>query len=113
MFKKLLGLILFATLLISSSNAMATGNEGRKVNVIQGKVTDGSTFEGLAGVTVEVEGTDIKVFTDFEGNFTLPALPEGSYTLKSTMVSYNEVKLRGIKVSAESPSSVEMKLHSN
>ncbi len=89
------------------------GNEGRKVSALQGKVIDGSTYEGLAGVTVEVEGTDIKVYTDFEGNFTLPALPEGNYTIKSTFVSYNEVKLRNIKVSADAPAPVEMKLHSN
>lgn len=104
---------LVLSLTLTTMIAMAGNNEGRKTSSIQGKVIDGSSYEGIAGAVVEVEGTNIKVYTDFEGNFTLPQLPEGSYNLKSTLVSYNEVKVRNIKVSAEMPSTVELKLHSN
>lgn len=112
MFKQLYQVLLIVSFCFSATVSLA-GNDGRKVSSIQGKVVDGSTSEGLAGVTVEVEGTNIKVYTDFDGNFTLPLLPEGSYNLRSTYVSYNEVKLRNIQVKADSPSTIEMKLHSN
>lgn len=99
--------------MITLSTAALAGGEGKKVAQITGKVIDASTAEGVAGAVVEVEGTDIKVYTDFEGNFILPAMVEGSYTIKSSSISYSEVKLRGIKAGADLPANVEMKLHAN
>ncbi len=112
MFKQIINLLLITTLTLASASAMA-GGEGKKLSTLQGKVIDGSTYEGLAGATIEVEGTDVKVYTDFDGNFTLPALPEGTYTIKSTSISYNEVKLRNIKITPENTSLLELKLHTN
>jgi len=112
MFKKIsLTLLLIAATTVASY--ATTGNEEKKMSVLQGRVTDAGTSEGLAGVVVEVEGTNIKVFTDFEGNFQLPALPEGSYNIKSSLVSYGELKLRNVKVNTENQGMVELRLHSN
>ncbi|MES2628086.1 MAG: carboxypeptidase-like regulatory domain-containing protein [Bacteroidota bacterium] len=113
MFKSIYRSIFILCFLFVTAASFATGNEERKVTAVQGRVVDGSNFEGIAGAIVEVEGTNIKVYTDFEGNFTLPALAEGTYTLKSTLVSYNEVKLRNIKISAQGTSAIEMRLHTN
>ncbi len=112
MFKKI-SLILCLTILSATAVLAGSGNEEKKTGIIQGRIIDASTSEGLAGVVVEIEGTDIKVFTDFDGNFQLPALPEGSYNLKSSMVSYGELKLRNIKVNPENQEALELKLHSN
>ena len=48
---------------------------------VTGTVTDEDFGYPLPGATVEVEGGDIAVQTDREGNFIIPALPPGAYTL--------------------------------
>ncbi len=113
MLKQIITTFLLVTALVGSVAAGSGNNEEKKMSSLQGKVIDANTSEGLAGVVIEVEGTDIKVFTDFDGNFTLPALPEGSYNLISSFVSYNELKLRNIKVNAANTDTLELKLHAN
>lgn len=112
MFKKI-SFVLILTLASAATVFAGSGEEDKKVSKLQGKVIDAVTTEGLAGVVIEVEGTNIKVFTDFDGNFELPALPEGSYNLKSSIVSYGELKLRNIKLNAENTEALQLKLHSN
>ena len=38
---------------------------------VNGKVTDGSTGDPLAGVAVSAKGTTVGMFTDQDGNYTL------------------------------------------
>ncbi|MDX9928352.1 MAG: carboxypeptidase-like regulatory domain-containing protein [Bacteroidales bacterium] len=54
---------------------------------ISGRITDRQSGEGLAGVVIRVEESDIAVYTDFEGNFSISATP-GSYTIKTSLISY-------------------------
>ena len=49
---------------------------------ISGVVVDAETDEPLFGVTVLVEGTAKGVVSDFDGNFTIPNMEPGDYTLK-------------------------------
>ena len=56
-----------------TSNLIADNNEGEstappKAN-ISGKVVDKFSEEELAGVIIDVEGTDISVYTDINGNY--------------------------------------------
>lgn len=44
-------------------------------------VTGDAHSGGIVGITVAVEGTDVSAVTDSNGNYTLPALKEGTYTL--------------------------------
>jgi hypothetical protein len=64
------------------------GTPGNEVMFVKGNVTDKNTHESLAGVKVTVEGTSIVVYTDFDGNFSLPDLPSGSYQLGFHYISY-------------------------
>ncbi|MGL4853486.1 MAG: TonB-dependent receptor domain-containing protein [Phocaeicola sp.] len=67
---------------------------------IRGVVTDKSNQEPLIGATVQVNGTTTGTITDFDGQFELAGLRNGTYTLIVQYVSYItktlEVTVNGI-----------------
>ncbi len=48
---------------------------------LSGTVFDFQSGEALTGVEVSIEGTDIKVYTDFDGNFEIDNVKPGNLTL--------------------------------
>ncbi|MBC7864310.1 MAG: carboxypeptidase-like regulatory domain-containing protein [Bacteroidia bacterium] len=59
--------------------------------MLRGKVKDQNSSETLAGVKVSLKGTNISVYTDFEGNFSL-IVPGGTTpVLDFEMLSYEPV----------------------
>jgi hypothetical protein len=77
---------------------------------ITGTVTDSRTGEPLIGATVVHPVTGQKVFTDFEGNFTLPEVHSGEYKLTIFYISYQEKTLNRIVVAEGSATKVNVKL---
>lgn len=75
--------------LLLSINSFA-GNPVTGIMYVSGSVTDHNTNESLAGVEVRVQGTDIVTYTDFNGNYFLPELSAGTYTLEFRYPSYSE-----------------------
>jgi len=56
--------------------------------VLEGTIVDSQTMESLAGVTLEIVGTETAVFTDFDGNFSVTDLSPGYYDIIIRYVSY-------------------------
>lgn len=94
-------LFLILQLMLASSLIFAVNENGNKkeskavpaeagVMVISGKVTDQMTGEALTGVKVTIDGTDVKVYTDFDGNFRIEKMLPGEYNLTATYVSYDK-----------------------
>lgn len=50
--------------------------------------------ETLAGAKIEVEGTEIVVYSDFEGHFNIGQLTPGTYNLTVTLISYQELEVK-------------------
>jgi len=65
---------------------------------ISGSVVDNSNLEGLIGASILIAETGQTIYTDFDGNFELPALVSGKYTLKIAMISYQEVVINDIEI---------------
>lgn len=82
-------------------------------SVITGRVNDLSTGESLVGVEVSIEGTDIKTYTDLDGNFTFSSLPAGTYNIILSLISYNKSLIDGVKVANEKSNPLEVKLISS
>lgn len=66
--------------------------------IIRGTIIDNSTQEPLDFVNVALYKTDSStpaagVVTDNKGNFTLPQIANGKYTLKVSFVGYNSISL--------------------
>lgn len=80
-------------LLLLAVNQTMMAAPGPSVIFVAGTVTDQSSKETLAGVEVRVKGTDIVTYTNFDGNFFLPELPAGTYTLEFNYITYTSTSV--------------------
>lgn len=55
---------------------------------ISGTVKDSKTGETVVGANVVIQGTTTGASTDIDGNFLISNLPEGTYTLQVSFVTY-------------------------
>ncbi len=60
---------------------------------VKGTVTDAKTHEALIGTTVFIKGTTQGTITDFDGNFMIPKLQPGAYTVAVSFISYDTQEL--------------------
>jgi len=65
---------------------------------IQGKVVDKETGEPVAGAMVTLVGTYYGAISRPDGTFVISSVKPGEYTLKVTMMGYNEWLMTGVKV---------------
>jgi hypothetical protein len=59
--------------------------------VLAGTISDANSGESLVGVEVKIEGTDLKTYTDFDGNFTFSNVKPGEYKVIANYISYKPV----------------------
>jgi len=91
--KKVILRTVLSSLLLIYFTAIATNDNPPKNEVntnFQGKVIDKLTGESLVGVVIEISGTDIKVYSDLEGNYTINGLKTGQYTIIVNYISYRK-----------------------
>lgn len=60
---------------------------------VYGTVTDATTGETLVGVQVQLEGTEKKVYTDFDGHFSFDDVMPGEYNITANYISYEKQKI--------------------
>lgn len=75
-------------------------NEATATTVLKGTVADENSGEALVGVEVKLEGTDLKTYTDFDGNFSFSSVKPGEYKVVANYISY-EKKSETLNVSAD------------
>lgn len=56
--------------------------------VLNGKIIDANTNEGLAGVKIQLYGSDIITYTDFDGNFKFEGLEPQACAIIINYISY-------------------------
>ena len=78
--------------------------------VITGSVFDQNSGESLVGVEIQIEGTDLKTYTDFDGNFSFKNVKPGEYKLVSNYISYQQ-NTKTVDISSDN-SEVKIKLQS-
>lgn len=59
--------------------------------MITGSIADQFSGESLVGVEVKIEGTDLKTYTDFDGNFTFENVKPGDYKISTNYISYQKM----------------------
>jgi len=77
---------------------------------VSGKVLDINSGETLAGVAVAIEGTDLKVYTDLDGNFTINGIEPGTYNLILSMISYKNSLVENVQLQANEKEEMDIKL---
>lgn len=112
--KKIISISSIAALaLLFSSITFAEGNPTKApvtTAALSGKVLDINSGETLAGVAVTIEGTDLKVYTDLDGNFTINNLEPGTYNLILSMISYKNSLVENIQLAANEKEEMNIKL---
>jgi len=83
-------LIVLAIALLSLTTSFANNNnnnEKPKSFSISGKVVDNN--ESLTGVKIILDGKEVVVYTDFDGNFKLENILPGEHTISLSLITYN------------------------
>ncbi|TAK64293.1 MAG: TonB-dependent receptor [Bacteroidetes bacterium] len=83
--------IVITLLFFSSSSLFSQGS-------ITGKIIDEQTGEPLVGANVLIVNTTIGAATDIEGNFHIRNIPEGTYTIRFSMVGYANKLVESVNV---------------
>lgn len=97
--KKSALLILFVFIIGSiHANDGTTKKESKVITPqkIEGKIIDKVTNEALAGVALQITGSDQKYYTDFDGNFSIDGIEPGIYNIDVLYLSYQGVTLEKI-----------------
>jgi hypothetical protein len=88
----------FVAILIIVSIVSFSGNLfAQAKGSIKGRIIDAESKAGLPGVNVMVQGTYSGAATDADGNFVIPRLNPGDYTLQVSMIGYTMVQRTGAK----------------
>lgn len=90
--KPIFKIFFLAVLMFVSTTLKA--NDGTKTTSISGKIIDIKSGETLAGALITVEGTDIQVYSDLDGNFKIEKVVTGINWLSLTPFSVQEVNER-------------------
>lgn len=99
-------LLLIALLFLGLNNVQAEkkGPASEAINMntcISGVILDKATGEALVGVEVELEGSDMKTFTDFDGKFAFDNVNPGKYKVSTSYVSYEKNQTPSVDVSQD------------
>jgi hypothetical protein len=78
---------------------------------VTGNVVDMVTGEALTGVEILVEGTNTKVYSDFDGNFTISNVKPGEYNIVASFISYKKSLVEDFK--ADGSKSIDIKLQTD
>jgi uncharacterized surface anchored protein len=111
----LAGLIFMAFTNVTYSNGVKNDptTDSNNKATITGKVIDKNTGESLAGALVEIKGTDIKVYTDLEGNYSINNIAPGKYSIEIIYISYSTFKLDAFNVEAGSQEKIDIEIMPN
>ncbi len=78
---------------------------------IKGRVFDNVTRDGLPVVNVKVKGTYYGAATDVNGNFMIPNVAPGSYTLEFTIVGHTTVQRTDVRVQSGQTTTINQGLN--
>jgi outer membrane receptor for ferrienterochelin and colicin len=71
---------------------------GQVTGKISGRVVEKGNRESLVGANISLPGTSLGAVTDKGGEYFILRVPPGIYTLRATMVGYQEVVVRNVRV---------------
>ena len=58
---------------------------------LRGKILDAATGEALIGANVIVQGTSMGAASDMDGNYAIPNIPAGNYSLRVSYIGYKTI----------------------
>lgn len=83
-----------------------------QTGILKGKITDSKSGEELIGAAVVIEGTSVGSTTNFMGDFELPPLEPGTYTVRCQYISYEPQVIENVVIKADEATVLDFKLKS-
>lgn len=96
----LLVLVGFSTIAKEKETKTIDTENSAAATILTGSVADNNSGESLVGVEVKLAGTDLKTYTDFDGNFSFNNVKPGEYKLIANYISYQK-KTKILNVSSQ------------
>jgi hypothetical protein len=106
----LIAAIMLSGVILYAKDGETPTNEAKSsMCIVKGQITDKINGESLTGVTVRIVENDIVAYTDFDGEFTFGNLIPGTYTIETSLVSYECEEIK-VTASASSNQAVNIEL---
>ncbi|WP_158027217.1 TonB-dependent receptor domain-containing protein [Labilibacter marinus] len=77
---------------------------------LKGKITDKNTGEELVGAAVVIDGTTTGTITNFMGEYIMPALDAGTYTIRVQYISYDPIVFNDVVITAGKETELNIQL---
>jgi TonB family protein len=107
------GLALATLILMIFPLSWTTGNSiflgGGK---LYGAVRDANTSEVLSSANITIEGTPLGAASDNGGQYFIPNIPVGTYTVKASMLGYTSVAVSAVEVEEQKSTRLDFTLES-
>ena len=84
--------------------------EATEAVVLMGTVVDQSTGEALPGAQVKINGLDLTLYTDLDGNFEVRSIKPGTYNVEISLVSYEENKIQNLVIASDCKNALKVEL---
>jgi Ca-activated chloride channel family protein len=79
-----------------------------ETGTIAGHVRDANSGTPILGAVVEVVGTRMSTMTRDSGQFVIPNVPVGTYTVRAKMIGYRAAEATGVRVTANATVSLAL-----
>jgi hypothetical protein len=77
---------------------------------VRGRVTDKQTSEPLIGASVVIDGTELGIATDLNGQYQIINVPPGSHSVTASYTGYNDQRVTGVQVVQDNTVTIDFKL---
>lgn len=81
-----------------------------QTGILQGRVADSATKEGLPSVNIKVKGTYYGAATDVDGNYTIPKIKPGVYVVEIKLLGYKMVQYPAVKIQEGQTTTLDVSL---
>ena len=98
-------------LILSALSVLLASMASAQNGSITGKVLDAATGEAVVGANAVIQGTTVGASTDIDGNFTIPNLRPGKYTVAVSFITYKTHVIPDLVVEPGKITSVEIQLN--
>jgi hypothetical protein len=94
-----------------SASKKSSGTSGPSTRAsFSGVVIDRNSNEKLAGVTIQMAETNLKIYSNSKGEFTLDRIEPGTYKVKINCISYKDKEMT-VKVTKSQKDKVKILLN--
>jgi hypothetical protein len=102
-------IMLSGVILYAKDGETPTNESKRSICIVKGQIKVKINGGLLTGVNVRIVEEDIVAYTDFDGEFTFGNLAPGTYTIETSLVSYECEEIQ-VTASASSNKAVNIEL---